>query len=154
MVIAFLNFYESLIRFVAIGFAAISLAACQSGPPPAPKTEVATEKVILSNWLQVRFCTDGENTVNGKLIRGRLCSKVQEFDVFGGPIIQLAGQHGSIGSLSPQEATKGFSVAEDGIIYTLKCDRRPWLEGGGGQFYHCAYDAGGLPLIRVDILYP
>lgn len=129
-------------------------AACQSGPPPAPKAEVPTQTVVLDKWLQVRFCTDGSNTIDGKLIQGRLCSQTQKYELAGGPVIKLAGQLGSIGSLSPQEAIKGFSATDGGITYTLKCELLPKQSADAGESYRCAYDANNLPLVRVDITYP
>lgn len=67
-------------------------------------------------------------------------------------MIRLAGQHGLVGSLSPQEATKGFSASDGGITYTLKCELLPKLSAG--ESYRCAYDANNLPLVRVEITYP
>lgn len=139
-------------------FALLLVSACQSGPPPAPKTEVATQQVVLTKWMQVRFCTDGSNTVNGSLVHGRLCSKTQKYDLFGGPVIELAGQQGYVGAISPQDAVKGFSVTDGGINYTLKCELLPKPQTSSdadvGDSYHCAFDAEQLPLIRVDITYP
>ncbi|MEL7939057.1 hypothetical protein [Pseudomonas delhiensis] len=137
---------------------ALLLSACQSGPPPAPKTEVATQQFTLTKWLQVSFCTDGSNTIGDRLVHGRLCSKTQKYDVFGGPVIELAGAQGFVGSLSLQDATKGYSVMDGGITYTLKCEPLPKREANAdgtiGDSYHCAFDANELPLIRVDITYP
>lgn len=69
-------------------------------------------------------------------------------------MIKLAGQHGYVGSLSPQEAVKGFSVKGDGITYTLKCELLPNTGADSGETYRCAYDANNLPLVRVNITYP
>jgi len=112
------------------------------------------QSVILDKWLQVRFCTNGSNTIDGKLIQGKLCSQTQKYEIAGGPVIKLAGQRGLVGSLSPQEATKGFSASDGGITYTLKCELLPKITADAGDSYRCAYDANNLPLVRVDITYP
>lgn len=145
---------KTALKFAGV-FAASSLTvACQSGPPPAPKTEIATQAIVLDNWLQVRFCIDGSNTIDGKLIHGRLCSQTQKYEIAGGPVIKLAGQRGIVGLLSPQESTKGYSATDGEITYTLKCELLPKLSADAGESYRCAYDANNLPLVRVDITYP
>lgn len=69
-------------------------------------------------------------------------------------MIKLAGQRGYVGSLSPQEATKGFSASDGGITYTLKCELLPKQNTDAGESYRCAYDANNLPLVKADITYP
>ncbi|MBM0285054.1 hypothetical protein [Pseudomonas chlororaphis] len=145
---------KAFLKILGVLSAAALTASCQSGPPPAPKTEAPTQAVVLDNWFKVRFCADGSNTIDGKLIQGRLCSQTQKYEVAGGPVIKLAGQHGYVGSLSPQEAVKGFSVKGDGITYTLKCELLPNTGADSGETYRCAYDANNLPLVRVNITYP
>ncbi|MHC8299599.1 hypothetical protein [Pseudomonas sp. ZS1P83] len=145
---------KAFLKIASVLSTAVLTASCQSGPPPAPKTEAPTQTVVLDKWLQVSFCTNGSNTIDGKLIQGKLCSQTQKYEFVGGPVIKLAGQLGYVGSLSPQEAIKGFSATDGGITYTLKCELLPKLSADAGESYRCAYDANNLPLVRVDITYP
>ena len=69
-------------------------------------------------------------------------------------MIKLAGQHGFVGALSPQQAIKGFSATDRDITYSLKCELLLKQSADAGESYRCAYDANNLPLVRVDITYP
>ncbi|WP_419795102.1 hypothetical protein MYA83_12635 [Pseudomonas palleroniana] len=145
---------KAFLQILVVLSTALLMTACQSGPPLPPTAEAPMQKVVLDKWVQVRLCIDGSNTIDGKLINSRLCAQTQKYELFGGPVIKLAGQHGYVGSPSPQEAIKGFSATDDGITYTLKCEQVPKVSAEAGDSFHCAFDGNNLPLIRADITYP
>ncbi|QJI28681.1 hypothetical protein HKK55_08110 [Pseudomonas sp. ADAK18] len=145
---------KAFLQIVVVFSAAILTAACQSGPPPPPTTEVPVQKIVLDKWVQVRLCIVGSNTIDGKFINSKLCAQTQKYELFGGPVIKLAGQHGYVGSPSPQEAIKGFSAMDDGITYTLNCEQLPKVSAETGDSFHCVFNGNKRPLIKVDITYP